>query len=162
MIYQKSYVPPNTVGFKQGNLGSVFRVGYKAAGQVLSLGNKAKQFYEKYGAHVPQVAEKVRELEPYFNKAMEGAAKVTKYFIEKAITQQRHATTCTSKPVGRQSKQAWRAQTRQTRTAREAGETQTQPRVLVVCRHTNAAIAATYLQPVWEEGEGVIRGHTRA
>ena len=76
MIYQKSYVPPNTVGFKQGNLGSVFRVGYKAAGQVLSLGNKAKQFYEKYGAHVPQVAEKVRELEPYFNKAMEGAAKV--------------------------------------------------------------------------------------
>ena len=71
MIYQKSYVPPNTVGFKQGNLGSVFRVGYKAAGQVLSLGNKAKQFYEKYGAHVPQVAEKVRELEPYLNKAMD-------------------------------------------------------------------------------------------
>ena len=76
MIYQKSYVPPNSVGVKQGNLGSVFRVGYKAAGHVLRLGNKARQFYEKYGAHAPQVAEKVRELEPYFNKAMAGAAQV--------------------------------------------------------------------------------------
>ena len=84
MIYQKSYVPPGTVGVKGGNpLDSVFHVGIKAAGHVVRLGEKTKRFYEKYGAHIPGVAEKARELEPYFNKGMDTAKKM-RNTLEKA------------------------------------------------------------------------------
>ena len=85
MIYQKSYVPPGTVGVKGGNpLDSVFHIGIKAAGHVVRLGEKTKRFYEKYGGHLPApVAEKARELEPYFNKGMD-VAKKARNTLEKA------------------------------------------------------------------------------
>ena len=84
MIYQKSYAPVPSVGSKSGDLERAFTVGHKAVGHLIRLGEKTKRFYEKYGSHMPQpVAEKARELEPYFNKGMDAAKKV-KHTLEKA------------------------------------------------------------------------------
>ena len=77
MRYQKSYTPVASVGQKSGDLERAFTVGHKAVGHVIRLGERARRFYEKYGSHMPNpVAEKARELEPYFNKGMDAAKKV--------------------------------------------------------------------------------------
>ena len=70
MIYEKSVIPVNKVGSRVGaSLGRAKGIGHKGSVAALGVGQRLRSFYDKYGAHVPGLAEYGRKAEPYLEKA---------------------------------------------------------------------------------------------